>query len=99
MKEKTLESLAAVLPVTGIVFFISIFFVPMDLGTVALFLVGSVMLILGMGFFQLGGVDKTTLVCTLPKSKADEMPATLREEEPCFTLAAWITRRPTALGA
>nr|MBQ4320060.1 DUF1538 domain-containing protein [Clostridia bacterium] len=54
LKEKTLESLAAVLPITAIVFLISIFFVPMDLGTVAMFLVGASMLIIGMGFFQLG---------------------------------------------
>jgi len=54
LKEKTLESLSAVLPVTGIVFLISIFFVPMDLGKVAMFLVGAAMLIIGMGLFQLG---------------------------------------------
>lgn len=54
LKEKVLESLAAVLPITGIVLFISIFLVPMDLGSVFMFLVGSVLLILGMGFFQLG---------------------------------------------
>jgi len=54
LKEKTLESLSAVLPVTGIVFLISIFFVPMDLGKVAMFLVGASMLIIGMGLFQLG---------------------------------------------
>ncbi len=54
LKEKTLESLSAVLPITGIVFFISIFLVPMELGTVAMFLTGAVMLIIGMGFFQLG---------------------------------------------
>lgn len=54
LKEKTLESLAAVLPITGIVLFISIFLVPMDLGSVFMFLVGSILLIIGMGFFQLG---------------------------------------------
>ncbi len=54
LKEKTLESLAAVLPITGIVFLISIFFVPIELGTIAMFLVGATMLIIGMGFFQLG---------------------------------------------
>jgi len=54
LKEKTLESLSAVLPVTGIVFLLSLFFVPMDLGTVAMFLAGAAMLIIGMGFFQLG---------------------------------------------
>lgn len=30
--------------------------------------------------FGLGGVDKTTLACTLPKAKADKMLLTLREE-------------------
>lgn len=54
LKEKTLESLSAVLPITGIMMLISIVFIPMDLGTVVMFFVGAVMLILGMGFFQLG---------------------------------------------
>lgn len=54
LKEKTLESLSAVLPITGIVLFISIFLVPMELGTFVMFLTGAIMLILGMGFFQLG---------------------------------------------
>lgn len=54
LKEKIMESLSAVLPITGIVLLISMFLVPMDLGTVAMFLTGAVMLIVGMGFFQLG---------------------------------------------
>lgn len=54
LKEKTLESLSAVLPITGIMMLISIFLVPMEIGTMVMFLVGAVMLILGMGFFQLG---------------------------------------------
>lgn len=54
LKEKTLESLAAVLPITGIVLVISIFLVPMDLSIFVMFLVGAIMLIFGMGFFQLG---------------------------------------------
>lgn len=54
LKEKTLESLSAVLPITAIVFLLSVFLVPMELGTVSLFLTGAVMLIIGMGFFQLG---------------------------------------------
>ncbi len=54
LKEKTLEALAAVLPITGIVLFISIFLVPVQLGTAVMFTVGAVMLIVGMGFFQLG---------------------------------------------
>ena len=54
LKEKTLESLSAVLPITGIVLLLTVFLVPMELGTMVLFLAGAVMLILGMGFFQLG---------------------------------------------
>lgn len=54
LKEKTKESLSAVLPITGIVLLISIFLVPMELGSVVMFLVGAIMLIFGMGLFQLG---------------------------------------------
>ena len=54
LKEKTRESLSAVLPITGIMLLISIFVVPMPLELMALFFVGAVMLIIGMGFFQLG---------------------------------------------
>ena len=54
LREKTIESLSAVLPITGIVLLISIFLVPMELGPIVMFLVGAVMLILGMSLFQLG---------------------------------------------
>ncbi len=54
LREKITESLSSVLPVTGIVFALSIFLVPMDLGTASLFLCGAILLIIGMGFFQLG---------------------------------------------
>ena len=54
LREKTLESLSAVLPITGIVLLISILLIPLELGTMTMFLVGAVLLILGMGLFQLG---------------------------------------------
>lgn len=54
LKEKVRESLSAVLPVTAIVLLISIFLVPMRLGNVVMFFAGALMLIVGMGFFQLG---------------------------------------------
>ena len=54
LKEKISESLAAVLPITGIVLMLSIFLIPMELGSVVMFLTGALMLIIGMGFFQLG---------------------------------------------
>lgn len=54
LKEKVNESVDAVLPITVIVLLLSIFVVPMETGTIALFLVGAFMLIIGMAFFQLG---------------------------------------------
>ncbi|MCX4272685.1 MAG: DUF1538 domain-containing protein [Acetatifactor sp.] len=54
LREKTMESLSAVLPITGIVLLISIFLIPMELGSLVMFVTGAVMLILGMGLFQLG---------------------------------------------
>ena len=54
LKEKTLESLSSVLPVAGIVLLLSIILVPLDVGNVMIFLVSTVLLIVGMGMFQLG---------------------------------------------
>lgn len=54
LREKIRESLSAVLPITGIVLMLSIFVIPMELGSVVMFLTGALMLIVGMGFFQLG---------------------------------------------
>lgn len=53
LKEKINESLSSVLPITLIVLVLSII-VDMQIGTLALFLVGAVLLIIGMGLFQLG---------------------------------------------
>ena len=54
LREKTLESLSAVLPITAIILLIGILMVPLELGALVMFVVGALMLILGMGFFQLG---------------------------------------------
>ena len=54
LKEKTRESLASVLPITVIVFLLSATVVPMETGTLLLFLIGAMLLIVGMGIFQLG---------------------------------------------
>lgn len=54
------ESVNAVLPITVIVLLLSIFIVPMETGTIALFLVGALMLIIGMAFFQLGAETAMT---------------------------------------
>lgn len=54
LKEKVKESLSSVLPITAIVLILSVTLLPMEIGTLALFLTGAVLLIIGMGFFQLG---------------------------------------------
>ena len=54
LKEKILESLSAVLPITGIVLLLSILLVPIDLGTMVMFLVGAILLVVGVRFSQLG---------------------------------------------
>ena len=54
LKEKLLESLMAVLPITLIVLALSVALVPMDVGTAVMFTVGAVLLVFGMGLFQLG---------------------------------------------
>ena len=54
MKTKFMESLFAVLPITGIVLVLSIFLVPLDVGTMMMFFVGAVLLVVGMALFQLG---------------------------------------------
>ena len=54
LKEKLQESLMAVLPITLIVLALSVALVPMDVGTAVMFTVGAVLLVFGMGLFQLG---------------------------------------------
>ncbi len=54
LKEKVMEALSSVLPITAIVLFLSATVVPVPIGTLLLFLAGAVLLILGMGLFSLG---------------------------------------------
>lgn len=54
LMEKIKESLASVLPVTGIVILIHLLLSPLPAGTFTLFLIGAALLILGMGLFTLG---------------------------------------------
>lgn len=60
LKEKIRESLSSVLPITMIVLLLSVTLVPMKISTLALFLTGAVLLIIGMGFFQLGAETAMT---------------------------------------
>ena len=54
LKEKVSVSVSSVLPITLIVFLLSITLAPLSLSTFVMFLVGAIMLIFGMGLFTLG---------------------------------------------
>ena len=54
LKEKIIESLSSVLPVTAIVLILGITISPIPLDSLVLFLAGAAFLIVGMGFFTLG---------------------------------------------
>lgn len=54
LTEKMKESVLSVLPITLIVAGLCIFFVPIESGLMLSFLIGSVMIIVGMGLFTLG---------------------------------------------
>ena len=55
LKAKTLEALASVLPITAIVLALSFTLAPeMPAGTMMMFLLGAILLIVGMSFFSLG---------------------------------------------
>ena len=74
LKEKVKESLSSVLPITLIVLVLSVTLVPMKIGTLALFLTGAVLLIVGMAFFSLGTDVSMTpmgegIGAQLPKTK------------------------------
>ncbi|MBR6725456.1 MAG: DUF1538 domain-containing protein [Clostridia bacterium] len=54
LNEKISESLASVLPITLIVAVLALFFIPLDSSLFLSFLIGSVMIIIGMAFFTFG---------------------------------------------
>ncbi len=54
IQEKLKESLSSVLPIALIVFLLCLFFVPVSSGLVLSFVIGTVMIIVGMGLFTLG---------------------------------------------
>ncbi|MBO2517512.1 MAG: DUF1538 domain-containing protein [Clostridiales bacterium] len=54
LTDKTKESLSSVLPITMLVLLLSVRLLPVGLDTMGLFLVGALLLIVGMGLFTLG---------------------------------------------
>ncbi len=67
--EKMREAIASVLPITMIVAMLCLFFIPMESGLMLSFLVGSLMIIVGMGLFTLGSDVSMTQMGTLIGAK------------------------------
>jgi len=88
--EKIQESMASVLPITAIVFLLSVTVAPLETGPVVLFLFGAILLVVGMGLFTLG-VDMSMIPMgqgigrTLSKSKGLLLPL------PVFFLLGLLT--------
>ena len=55
LKEKIEEALSSVVPITAIVLLLSFTMAPMPVSSLMLFLVGALLLIVGVGLFSLGG--------------------------------------------
>ena len=62
LREKMLESLKSVLPITLIVAVICLAFIPVDTGLMLAFIVGSVLLTVGMGLFSIGSEMSMTRI-------------------------------------
>ena len=60
LKDKISESMSAVVPITLIVLALSVILVPLEVGSIVMFLAGAVMLIFGMALFQLGAETAMT---------------------------------------
>ncbi len=63
------ESVASVLPITIIVAVLCLFFVPIDNGIMLAFVIGAIMIIVGMGLFSLGADTAMSQIGTQIGSK------------------------------
>lgn len=91
LKEKIRESLSSVLPITMIVLVLSITLVPMEISTLVLFLTGAVLLIVGMGFFQLGAEMAMTPLGQGVGGKLVKFKSVWTMALVCFLMGAIIT--------
>lgn len=91
LKEKIKESLSSVLPITVIVLLLSVTLVPMEVGTLILFLTGAVLLIVGMGLFQLGAEMAMTPLGQAVGGKLSKAKRVIPVVIICFVIGAIIT--------
>jgi hypothetical protein len=91
LKEKIVESLLSVAPITFIVLLLSITIAPLNPGVLLLFLFGALLLVLGMGFFTMG-VDISMI--PMGEGVGAEMSKAKRVMFPiiaCFVLGVIVT--------
>ena len=91
LKKVLLESIQSVLPIFAIVLLLSVSIAPMESGVLVMFLFGTLLLIVGMGFFTIGsGISMEPLGegigATLGKVKKIAIPLIV-----CFVLGVIIT--------
>ena len=60
--EKTKEAAASVLPIVGVVFLACLALVPVHTGLMLSFLIGALLLVLGLGLFNLGAEMSMTRI-------------------------------------
>ncbi len=75
LSAKFKEALISVLPITAIVLLLNFTVAPMTGGTVALFLAGAVLLIVGMALFSLGADIAITIAEPDLQVLADQVPS------------------------
>ena len=86
-----MEALDAVLPVTLIVFVLCVTITPMSLATLLMFLVGAVLLIVGMGFFSLGADIAMMPIGEHTGSHLTKMRTPAGVAAVCFAIGVFIT--------
>mgnify|MGYP002797836852 CR=1 FL=1 len=92
LKEKTKESLASVLPITVIVFLLSATVVPMETGTLLLFLIGAMLLIVGLTIATT--VIRSWLCTSLGARISMDLRAKLYEKVQALSLTFLHGRKP-----
>lgn len=86
-----MESLQSVLPITCLVLLLSFTLAPMPIGTLMLFILGAVLLILGMGFFSLGADMSMMPMGDKIGGQVIHIPSKWKIAIICFLIGTFIT--------
>lgn len=89
--EKLLESCKAVLPICGIVALLAMTLAPLSTGVFALFVIGSILLVFGMGLFTLGAEMSMTVIGEEIGEKIAENKNLFLTLSICFVLGFIVT--------